>query len=45
MVYNAAINIEWAALNRPLVSNPRRARRVEAQARRGSPLPRKGVGG
>jgi putative transposase len=30
--YNAAINIEWAAVNRPMVSNPRLARRVEAQA-------------
>ncbi|HEY3230483.1 MAG TPA: transposase [Roseiflexaceae bacterium] len=30
--YNAAINIEWAAVNRPMVSNPRLVRRVEAQA-------------
>jgi putative transposase len=30
--YNAAINIEWAAVNRPMVSNPRPARRIEAQA-------------
>lgn len=30
--YNAAINIERAAVNRPMVSNPRPVRRVEAQA-------------
>jgi len=30
--YNAAINIERAAVNRPMVSNPRSVRRVEAQA-------------
>jgi IS605 OrfB family transposase len=30
--YNAAINIEWAAVNRPMVSNPCPAHRVEAQA-------------
>jgi len=30
--YNAAINIEWAAVNRPMVSNPRLVCRVEAQA-------------
>jgi putative transposase len=30
--YNAAINIERAAVNRPMVSNPRLVRRVEAQA-------------
>jgi IS605 OrfB family transposase len=30
--YNAAVNIERAAVNRPMVSNPRLARRVEAQA-------------
>jgi IS605 OrfB family transposase len=30
--YNAAINIAWAAVNRPLVSNPTPGVRVEAQA-------------
>lgn len=30
--YNAAINIEWAAVNRPMVSNPAPSVRVEAQA-------------
>jgi IS605 OrfB family transposase len=30
--YNAAINIEWAAVNRPMVSNPCLAHWVEAQA-------------
>jgi IS605 OrfB family transposase len=30
--YNAALNIEWAAVNRPMVSNPRPVCRVEAQA-------------
>jgi IS605 OrfB family transposase len=30
--YNAAINIEWAAVNRPMVSNPTPCVRVEAQA-------------
>jgi putative transposase len=30
--YNAAINIEWAAVNRPMVSNPCPVHRVEAQA-------------
>lgn len=30
--YNAAINIEWAAVNRPMVSNPCLVHRVEAQA-------------
>jgi putative transposase len=30
--YNAALNIEWAAVNRPMVSNPRPVRRIEAQA-------------
>jgi len=30
--YNAAINIEWAAVNRPMVSNPTPSVRVEAQA-------------
>jgi putative transposase len=30
--YNAAINIEWAAVNRPMVSNPCPAHRIEAQA-------------
>jgi putative transposase len=34
--YNAAINIEWAAVNRPMVSNPTPGVRVEAQA--GYPL-------
>jgi putative transposase len=29
--YNAAINIEWAAVNRPMVSNPTPGVRVEAQ--------------
>jgi putative transposase len=29
--YNAAINIEWAAVNRPMVSNPTLGVRVEAQ--------------
>jgi putative transposase len=35
--YNAAINIEWAAVNRPMVSNPAPDVRVEAQARCFSP--------
>jgi len=30
--HNAAINIEWAAVNRPMVSNSRPLHRVEAQA-------------
>jgi putative transposase len=30
--YNAAINIEWAAVNRPMVSNPTPGVRVEVQA-------------
>jgi transposase len=30
--YNAALNIEWAAVNRPLMSNPAPGLRVEAQA-------------
>jgi transposase len=30
--YNAAINIEWAAVNRPMASNPTLGVRVEAQA-------------
>jgi putative transposase len=30
--HNAAINIEWAAVNRPMVSNPCPVHRVEAQA-------------
>jgi IS605 OrfB family transposase len=30
--YNAAINIEWAAVNRPMVSNPCPVHRVEVQA-------------
>lgn len=30
--YNAAINIEWAAVNRPMVSNPAPGVRVETQA-------------
>jgi putative transposase len=30
--YNAAINIEWAAVNRPLVSNPCHVHWIEAQA-------------
>jgi putative transposase len=30
--YNAAINIEWAAVNRPMVSTPTPGVRVEAQA-------------
>jgi putative transposase len=30
--YNAAMNIEWAAVNRPMVSNPCPTHRVEAQA-------------
>jgi IS605 OrfB family transposase len=30
--HNAAINIEWAAVNRPIVSNPYHVCRVEAQA-------------
>jgi IS605 OrfB family transposase len=30
--HNAAINIEWAAVNRPMVFNPRLVCRVEAQA-------------
>jgi putative transposase len=30
--YNAALNIEWAAVNRPMVSNPRRMCRIETQA-------------
>ena len=30
--YNAALNIEWAAVNRPMVSNPHSVHRIEAQA-------------
>jgi putative transposase len=32
--YNAAINIEWAAVNQPMVSNPALRRAIEAQAAR-----------